>query len=168
MIRRLKPSFKSTAPWLGVAALLFVLAAPPAAAGATSSLALLGIQSPAAYLFGAAPAAKKDPIGGPSAQSTCIAHCGDGSTVTCSGSTCNATDNLCSEDPSVSGQCYGSSSGYQYCPTCPGYTTPCQRISCELTDGTSCSTPGAHMDCTSLDGQCGFCDCELGTWRCAY
>lgn len=152
---------------LGAAALLFALAAPAAAGqGPAPSLLLLGAPNAQAFIAGAVATAKKDPIGDPAAQSTCFALCGDGTEISCWGSTCNATDNACSVDPSQVGHCWGSSTGTKSCSECPPTTSPCQRISCNITNGTSCEPGSASFSCTTDQGDCGTCQCDFGTWMC--
>jgi hypothetical protein len=89
----------------------------------------------------ALPAASKP--GGPPGvgiSSVCTAHCQDGSTRTCTGTSCSAVDWSC---PSQSGYCWSNSEGYKYCPapSCPqGCTASCANAG------------GGTVSCTSYTG----------------
>lgn len=94
----------------------------------------------------------------PGAESVCTAHCQDGSTRTCSGTSCSATDSSC---PSQQGYCWSNSEGYKYCPVCqqaPCYTsTTCldgSQVSCYGTPGTCFSVYQCYAHC---DGQYHLC-----------
>lgn len=84
----------------------------------------------------------------PSAQAFCIAYCQDGTSRSCSGNSCSASDQNC---PYTQGfvQCDGN---YQYCPTCPPTCGPAQ---CRQ----QCSCPGGISVCDSLV-ECS-CHCEF-------
>jgi hypothetical protein len=87
-------------------------------------------------------------IDGPSAQADCTAQCQDGSTVTCSGSSCSADDYDC--DTGERGQCTGSS-GTRYCPV-PDCSTCSVSITCP--DGTWLSCSSNENDCEGFQGLC--------------
>jgi len=94
---------------------------------------------------------------GGAALSTCTADCWNGSSVTCTGSSCSATDSSC---PTQRGYCWGTDTGYKYCPVCCSATLPCWKL-----DGRSCSPNGSHQQC--LDGShCFSCVCWNGIWAC--
>lgn len=95
-----------------------------------------------------------DPFDGPSAQSLCIAECQDGSTVTCSGSSCNATDASC---PTERGSCWGSDTGTKYCPPCTCSATAL------CPDGSTVSCTGTGDSCFGIKGCYVSCNDHL-TW----
>jgi hypothetical protein len=85
-------------------------------------------------------ASKPGGPGGVEASSDCTAHCRDGSTRTCTGSSCSAVDYSC---PNQSGYCWSDLEGYKYCPnTCPpqGCTASCANAG------------GGTVSCTSSTG----------------
>jgi hypothetical protein len=88
-------------------ATLAAAAATPAAAGATGAG---GCGWP-----DLAPALVADPVEA-STSGVCTATCHDGSSRTCSGTSCSAVDSAC---PSQQGYCWSNAEGYKYCPTCP-------------------------------------------------
>ncbi len=96
------------------------------------------------------------------AAAGCYADCWDGSRAYCSGSYCFAYDSSC---PSQRGYCYGSSTGYRYCPPCPSDCP--SNFPCSKYEGNSCWKQGTRVDCK--DGNfCSFCFCGGGgTWICA-
>jgi hypothetical protein len=98
--------------------------------------------------------------GGVSAQTTCVADCKDGTSVSvinCQG-TCTATDSNC---PSYAG--YVTCNGvYTYCNACP--VPP----DCEQTNGTYCSPRGSTKACRASDGGNYTCDCLMNHWVCPY
>lgn len=93
----------------------------------------------------AIPAANKP--GGPpgvTATSTCTALCQDGSSRTCTGSSCNAVNWSC---PNQSGYCWSDWEGTKYCPV----------PSCPQTCTASCAgAGGGSRSCTSYTGNI-FC-----------
>jgi hypothetical protein len=97
--------------------------------------------------------------GGVSEQSTCVANCGNGTSVsTICGGTCTAVDINCPATPRGYVTCNGV---YTYCSyTCP--TLP----SCDSVQGTSCSGSGSKF-CSRPDGEYS-CFCSLSHWNCAY
>jgi len=107
---------------------------------------------------------------GPSAQSTCITHCWDGSTRTCEGSSCTAYDSSC---PDEQGRCFasGETVSYKKCPPCPS-TPPCPSPACEDLDGTYCKYNGATTTCYYGSTVCHelTCTCSAsggsGSWVC--
>jgi hypothetical protein len=97
--------------------------------------------------------------GGVSAQSTCVASCGNGTSVStlCNGD-CGASDINC---PSHTGfvTCNGV---YTYCSNaCP--TLP----DCETLNGTSCSSPSTTY-CSTPDPWTYQCQCFRNHWSCPY
>jgi hypothetical protein len=124
-------------------ALVLMLFALPALAGPAGEAADLR-----AAIFGApdgVPAASKPGgPGGVGASSICTAHCQDGSTRTCTGTSCSAVDWSC---PNQSGYCWSNSEGYKYCPV----------PSCPQTCTASCAgAGGGSRSCTSYTGNI-FC-----------
>lgn len=128
--------------------------AAPLAAGDAGCAPLVSSQAPGplAPLPLVMPvAAKGGSIGGPSEQSVCNAQCESGY-VTCWGTSCSATDRSC---PGQQGYCWGSSTGYQYCPTsCP--TTCSADALCSNGSHVSCS--GSSGDCFAVDDCYAYCD----------
>lgn len=135
----------------GIAILLaLTFGALPFAAAADTSFC--GVKSAAEPLWMTRPSG-----GGVSAQSTCVADCGNGTSVSvinCSG-TCTATDTSCPNPGYVTCNGVVTSS----CPVCP---PPCEDL-----NGTSCSVPRSKTAC-SLDNQIYECNCLLGGWVCPY
>ncbi len=95
------------------------------------------------------PQAHKGDIGDPSAQGTCIANCWDGTTRTCGGTTCNVVDSSCSTGQR--GYCWGSDTGYNYCPPCSCYAT----ASCGTGYSLFCS---GTSECFGIDNCYVYCD----------
>ena len=99
--------------------------------------------------------------GGVTAQSTCVADCGNGtsvSTINCPG-TCTATDVDCP-----------NSRGYV---TCNGVSTYCSNACppvppCYNVEGASCSPRGSETSCLREDGWVYPCTCISSHWLCAY
>lgn len=111
---------------------------------------------------GAVTMARSGSIDGPSAQSDCTAQCQDGTTVTCSGSSCSAVDYSCMGNER--GQCTGSS-GTEYCPAldidqCPVTCTASKTCP----DGTYLYCEG-HFGTSACEGGADFCYvmCDGGT-----
>jgi hypothetical protein len=131
--------------------ILLSLTLAPAAAADTSAAEPL----PAACSM-SLPALDWTPV--PAATTAaCTADCWNGSQVSCTGASCYAVDSSC---PDQRGYCWGSDTGYRYCPRCCSSTIPCWKI-----DGWSCSPDGSHTDC--MDGSaCYSCRCWNGTWLC--
>jgi hypothetical protein len=76
----------------------------------------------------------------PVTSGTCTADCGDGSYVSCTGTSCSALDSSC---PSQRGYCWSSAEGYKYCPICPY----CDQFNC-----------GCEGQACTKNSQCGTCD----------
>lgn len=95
--------------------------------------------------------------GGVSAQATCVANCGSGTSVStiCSG-TCTATDTSCPY------------AGYVTCNGVVTSSCPSCYPDCEQTNGTSCSAPPSTRNCSTPDGWTYQCNCFLGHWNCPY
>ena len=86
--------------------------------------------------------------GGVWATSVCTAYCWDGTTRTCSGSSCSAVDSSC---PSQRGSCWSDLEGTKYCPECTCYaSTTCS-------DGSAVSCQGGP-GCFSVDQCYATCD----------
>ncbi len=105
------------------------------------------------------------------ALSTCIAQCWDGSTRTCTGSSCTAYDSAC---PDEQGRCFtsGETLVLKKCPPCPS-TPPCPSPSCEDLDGTYCKYNGTSQTCYyEVNGSCNAASCNCyapggnGSWVC--
>ncbi len=89
---------------------------------------------------------------------TVTVDCWDGSQRTCTGSPCFGYDSDC---PSQRGYCYGSTTGFRYCPQCCSSTTPCSKY-----EGRSCSPNGSRIDCLFEGSGCASCFCSGGIWNC--
>lgn len=87
-------------------------------------------------------------------QSVCTATCDDGTTRTCSGSSCNAYDSAC---PSTTGRCWSDVEGYKYCPA-PNCPNPCPGLTCSEMEGAFCKTGGTcyepWLDCRAFNCNC--------------
>jgi hypothetical protein len=114
---------------------------------------------PLAAIFAASPdgacalpmASKPGLPGGVGEASTCTAHCWDGSTRTCTGTSCTAVDSSCS---SQRGYCWSNSEGYKYCPTCQASCT----ASCANAGGGSVSCTSTTGDYYCLNNCYAYCD----------
>lgn len=150
---------------LTIAALLWVLAAPAAAAPADPTLAVLNGAGVEAVLFGSAPAEGAS-VDGPSALGTVTADCCDGSSVTCEGSSGSFQDADC--DAGQRGYCSTPEEGTKYCPSCtsPSCSDGCTGApSCNDLNGTPCFA--GTTQCSGPDGTCATCDCTFGgSWLC--
>jgi hypothetical protein len=93
-------------------------------------------------------------IGNPGEQSVCNAQCWDGSYVSCWGTSCTARDSSCSSGHR--GYCYGSSTGYRYCPPCPCASQCSASTTCANGSTVSCS--GCSGDCYSIKNCYAYCD----------
>ncbi len=91
--------------------------------------------------------------------SVCTANCWDGSTVTCSGTTCTAVDSACSSGQN--GYCYGSDTDLRSCPTCS--THQICKPSCDDLNGQSCASAGTCYDSTC---RAYTCPCRNGHYLC--
>ncbi|MFP2958646.1 hypothetical protein ACLEPN_12550 [Myxococcus sp. 1LA] len=93
-----------------------------------------------------------------SALVSCSTSCSNGTTLSCTGTTCSASD-----QDFV--QCNGN---YQYCPPPeppPDCTNP--RDMCVNINNTRCATPGTSRDCCVPGIPTGGCFCRSnGTWIC--
>jgi hypothetical protein len=85
---------------------------------------------------------------------SCTATCQNGSTVTCTGSSCSAVDANC---PAQRGYCTGTTSGTKYCHQCCPNPTPCSFY-----EGRSCSTNQPCME----RNVCAQCVCVGGSLTC--
>lgn len=89
------------------------------------------------------------------ATATCTADCWDGSTVTCSGNQCSATDSACMSEQ---GSCWSDAEGTKECPECCESVIPCSKY-----HGRSCTS--GTIPC--MEGSnCAQCFCGGGTWQC--
>jgi len=121
-------------------ALVLVLFALPAVAAPADPVADLraAIFAAPAGACALPMAAKTGGPGGVGAYSDCTAHCWDGTTRTCSGSSCSAVDSSC---PSQRGSCWSDVEGTKYCPQCvDGCTASCANAG------------GGTVSCTSYTG----------------
>jgi hypothetical protein len=87
------------------------------------------------------------------APGTCSASCWDGSSRTCNGSSCSATDSFC---PSQRGYCWSDAEGYKYCPAC---NTTCYA-STTCSNGSQVSCQGTSGDCFSVYQCYAHCDSQ--------
>jgi len=140
-------SFRSMVPLSMMVLVVIGLAAVPVAAqSATSNCqpSAPAVVGDLGFLFVAAGGG----IEGPSAQSTCIALCQNGSSVSCSGTSCSAVDANC---PTQRGYCTGTTSGTKYCPVCTcSATATCPiggPVSCTGTGGTCFAFNGCYASC---------------------
>lgn len=90
----------------------------------------------------------------PGLDGECTANCWDGSSVTCSGSTCNAVDSSCSSGED--GYCYGSSTGTKACTPCG--LTCIAKAGCS--DGSIISCKGTNGDCFAENHCYVYCNGE--------
>jgi hypothetical protein len=80
-------------------------------------------------------------------KSTSIAHCNDGSTVTCTGTTTTAVDANCAAGQR--GYCTGSS-GTIYCPACPTGGGCTATATCSNGSTVSCTSAPGYTGCFGL------------------
>lgn len=145
-------------PWIvaAVGIALFVapaLAGPPAEPVGPEVLAAIFAQAP-----GQCAASTVGPAEGPGDSGTdadCTARCQDGSTRTCTGTSCQARDYSCSAGQR--GYCWSNWEGYKYCPmpTCP--TSPCYAQT-QCSNGSTVSCTGYNQDCFSVPNCYAHCD----------
>lgn len=88
---------------------------------------------------------------GPPADCYISVNCG-GSYQACWGSSCWGYDSNC---PSYRGYCYGSSTGYRYCPVCPSCTV---TASCAGAGGGSVSCTGTCSGSFAINDCYAYCD----------
>lgn len=88
-------------------------------------------------------------------QATCSADCEDGSKVFCSGTSCSAYDNTCSSTSSFAGYCYGTTTGYKYCPSC------CTKRVTAICPGQNQTCIGTCAGSFAVDGCWAYCDGTL-------
>lgn len=105
---------------------------------------------------GADQARKGNGVGGVETQSTCQASCWNGTSVSCSGSSCSAYDSSCGNG--FRGYCTGSTSGTKYCPVCPGCTA---NATCPFGSSISCTGtyecqeyPDCWVSCDGVVTEC--------------
>lgn len=112
--------------------------APAVAAPSANTMTIAMVPLYAALGQAAQPQAHGGTIPDPGEQGTCTTNCWDGSHVTCSGSSCNVVDSNCSGGQR--GYCYGSTTGYRYCPACPSCTATatCSSGSVSCSGGPGC------------------------------
>jgi hypothetical protein len=97
-------------------------------------------------------ASKTGGPGGIGAASVCTAHCWDGSTRTCTGTSCTADDSSC---PSQRGNCWSNAEGTKYCPQC---SSPTCDASTTCINGSSVYCQGTSGDCFSYYQCYAYCD----------
>jgi hypothetical protein len=88
----------------------------------------------------ARPVASKTEPTGIGQASVCIAHCWNGSTQTCTGTSCFAVDSSC---PGERGYCWSNTEGTKYCPECQ---------SCQGCTASCANAGGGTVSCTSCTG----------------
>ena len=98
-----------------------------------------------------APALVADPVEA-AVSGACTATCWDGSSRTCTGSSCSAVDSSC---PSQQGYCWSNAEGYKYCPACP--IEDCEH------DGEPCVK---NLQCGTCFGYQCICYGPVGNKRC--
>lgn len=86
----------------------------------------------------------------------CTARCQDGSTRTCSGSSCFAVDASC---PSERGYCWGSSTGTIQCPACSGGCTCQQGAQCTSDASCNCNETNPGVCVKGESDIVGWCSC---------
>lgn len=91
-------------------------------------------------------------------DAVCSALCEDGSSVTCSGSSCSAEDNTCSTSGG-SGECFGTSTGTLKCADCctETVTATCPRfgsVSCTGPCHNSWAENGCAVYCDGVATMC--------------
>jgi hypothetical protein len=146
-----------------------VLAETPENAATAETLPVLTAMQWQTLLSCPAPRLASD-SGESTTQSDCTATCLDGTTRTCTGTSCSARDTLCSTS-FRQGYCWSNTEGYKYCndtvgdcpSPCPGLSPLCWEI-----HGTSC-THGS-VSCYDQISGCILttCECVQGTYRCMY
>jgi hypothetical protein len=87
-----------------------------------------------------------------SALSTCSTTCPNGTTLSCTGTSCSASDG-------VSVQCDGT---YQYCPPSPSCA---YENNCEVLLGQACMKNTTRTCCDGYGGTY-TCPCYQGKWMC--
>jgi hypothetical protein len=130
--------------YLGIALLSLVFGALPvlAAPADPGADAWAAIFAPASAPDPGAPSQPQDAAKRPriTPKADCLAHCWDGSTVSCSGSTCSAADSAC---PGTRGSC--TADGVTtYCPVC-------QTTTCTVT---ATCLPSGSVTCSSSNNDC--------------
>lgn len=93
-----------------------------------------------------------DREGGPNTRGTYTANCHNGTSVVCSGTWGWGRDSNCSSN--YTGRCYGNSTGYKFCPTCPTqnctYTATCNfggSVACTTSCGNGWAINGCYAYC---------------------
>lgn len=131
-------------------------ASEPAAATVTEPSTAL--EAPAAPL--SCPAAELPDALPLSTLSVCTAQCWDGSTRTCSGSSCTATDSACRGWQQ--GSCWSNVEGTKKCPLCPCTRTP----HCSDLEGTACGSGTTTCYEPTLNCHPLTCSCNNHVWVC--
>lgn len=81
----------------------------------------------------------------------CTAECEDGTTVTCSGSSCSAQDQDCSQDQP--GYCI-SDTEEKFCAACPSEPVLCKSEGNKCVDNDDCPPCSNGDPCACLGGTC--------------
>lgn len=116
-------------------------AAPVLSAADQAFIASLALAAPE-------PVAKRPIVG----KATCYANCWDGSTVTCSGTTCSGIDSNCSAGERGRVICDGTP---VKCPKCPASPPDCSSLEAQC--AASCGTcPVTSFTCDPYSCRCGF------------
>ena len=87
----------------------------------------------------------------PGISSTCTANCWDGSTRTCTGTSCSAVNSNCSAGQRGSCTAGGSTT---FCPACP--TAKTCTATCSPSGSVSCTSPVG--DCYKVNNCYAYCD----------
>lgn len=134
---------------------LIVVAAAMAAPAVAAEAPFCGQRASAGGpdLAGAPPPFFTGGLRDPSPAGDCSADCWDGSTVSCSGTSCSAHDSAC---PGVRGECWGSSTGTRYCPVCPN--SQCNAYAVCSGSGPVTCTGSSPQSCQELDYCWVICD----------
>lgn len=124
--------------------------APVVAAPTANTMTIAQVPLFAALGQPAQPQAHGGTIPDPGEQGSCTAYCWNGTSVTCSGTSCSEVDSNCNSGQR--GYCYGSSSGYKYCPACSGCSA---TATCNGGGSVSCT---GTSSCYHINGCYAYCD----------
>lgn len=126
---------------------------PPAAATGCDPEPVPSFLEPPVFLAG--DKGGKGGKGGGSITATCSADCQCGPNQVCTGSSCYAVDHNC---PTSRGHCWGTSTGYRYCPTCKPCCGWCSATAdCSNAGGGQVSCTGCSGDCLAVDDCWAYC-----------
>jgi hypothetical protein len=139
---------------------LCLIALPVLAAQDAPVQPVAELQSPAATLSCPATAELPEALA-ISTLSTCTAQCWDGTTRSCSGTSCTATDSACRAWQQ--GSCWSNAEGTKKCELCPCNRSP----HCADLEGTSCGSGTTTCYEPSLNCHPLSCACHDHQWVCA-